>query len=306
MRIRRVLCAKREKLMEMMHYEHLLVDPKHNIFYGNTLKEAFVKFNYNPQKKYPLRAEMIGITYPDKDYYIERRHGDYFVLEYVESGEGYIRTENSEFKVTADSVYLLFPGKSHRYGADKKNPYKKIFINFFSDVFNQILLAYGLIDKTVFYNSGCKDLFDKLLSIAEKSNDNDEVYLDLSNVVFEIIIRLAKLNEKREDVSELARVTKEALDAAVYRKVSVEKLSEELSISKSQMTREFTRYFGISPYKYLLDKKIDVAKHLLLSTQMRVYEISELLGFSDTYYFSNLFKQKTGMSPLGYRFDRTK
>ena len=87
----------------------------------------------------------------------------------------------------------------------------------------------------------------------------------------------------------------------MYRKVSIENLSEQLNISKSQMTREFTKYYGVAPYQYILDRKIEAAKHLLLTSSMRVYEISELLGFADTYYFSNIFKQKTGLSPLQFK-----
>ena len=64
------------------------------------------------------------------------------------------------------------------------------------------------------------------------------------------------------------------------------------------MTREFKRYYGVTPYQYILDRKIAVARRLLLVTNMKVFEISAQLGFSDEYYFSDLFKAKTGVSPL--------
>ena len=76
--------------MEMMHYKGKVFDPKSNILYGSTKQEVFIGFPYNPNKQYPVRVEMVGITYPDKEYFIERKHGDYFVLEYVVSGGGYI------------------------------------------------------------------------------------------------------------------------------------------------------------------------------------------------------------------------
>lgn len=286
--------------MEMMHYQGKLFDPKSNISYGSTKQEAFIYFPYNPKKQYPVRVEMVGITYPDKDYFIERKHGDYFVLEYVVSGSGYVKTETGEYKVNGDCVYLLPPGKAHRYGADKIHPYEKIWINFFSSIFTDILAAYGLSDRIVFPASACKDLFEKLLEIARTNGNNDDAHLDASGVLFEIILRLAKITAK-EGVSSVANLVKETLDACVYRKVSIEKLSEQLNISKSQMTREFTKYYGVAPYQYILDRKIEAAKHILLTSSMRVYEISELLGFADTYYFSNVFKQKTGLSPLQFK-----
>lgn len=70
----------------MLQYSGKVIDPKKNITYGSCRKEHFVMFSSNPTKAYPLRVEMIGITYPDKDYFIERKHADYFVFEYVVSG----------------------------------------------------------------------------------------------------------------------------------------------------------------------------------------------------------------------------
>lgn len=287
--------------MELMHYKGKLTDPKSNISYGSTQQEAFIGFTYDPLKQYPLRVETIGITYPDKDYFIERKHGDYFVLEYVISGNGYVETEAGREEVTEDCVYLLQPGKPHRYGADRKHPYEKIWINFFSEIFTDIFATYGLADQVVFPASGCRDLFEKLLELAQKSDSNDEVYLDVSGIVFEIALRLARNRKAKESASSVANLVKETLDICIYRKISIEKVSEQLNISKSQITREFTKHYGVSPYQYILDKKIQVAKQLLLTTNMRVYEISEQLCFADTYYFSNLFKQKTGLSPLKFR-----
>lgn len=94
------------------------------------------------------------------------------------------------------------------------------------------------------------------------------------------------------------------MDASVYRKITVETIAEQLSVSKSQMTREFKRYYGVTPYQYILDRKIAVARRLLLVTNMKVFEISAQLGFSDEYYFSDLFKAKTGVSPLKFRYGK--
>lgn len=287
--------------MKMSHYSGKQTDPKRNISYGSTDQELFIPFTYDPMRKYPVRVEMIGITYPDKNYFIERKHGDYFVLEYVVSGKGYVETEEGRFDVEEDGVYLLQPGKPHCYGADKHEPYEKIWINFFSDVFTDVLAAYGISGTVVFPNAGCRKLFEQLLAIAERSDRNDDIYLDVSGVLFEIMLCLARNTATKRTASTVANLVRETLDACIYRKVSIDKISEQLNISKSQITREFHRAYGVAPYQYILDKKIQVAKRLLVSSGMRITQISALLSFSDTYYFSNLFKQKTGMSPLKYR-----
>ena len=72
-------------------------------------------------------------------------------------------------------------------------------------------------------------------------------------------------------------------------------------MSRTNLIRIFKKNTGITPYKFLLDEKIKVAKALLSTTNMSVKSISEKLGFSDEHYFSYLFKEKVGISPLKYK-----
>ena len=122
-------------------------------------------------------------------------------------------------------------------------------------------------------------------------------------MLFKIILELCKCRkvEHKQKTSYVANLVKETLDNSIYRKVTIEELAKEINFSKSQMTREFRKYYGSTPYKYLLDRKIVIAKQMLVSTSMRVQEISEALGFVDAYYFSDIFKTKTGLSPLMFR-----
>lgn len=287
-------------IMQQYQYKKV-VDPKENIRYGSISREEILYFTYDPAKEYPLRVETIGITHPDKKYFIERKHADYFIVEYVCRGEGYIHQNDRTYSVSDDCVYILQPGTKHKYGADEKRPYEKIWINFFSGIFADIFAAYGLSDQVVFPNSGCRPLFEELLAVAQESSDNDVVFLKISDILFRLVTTLAKRSKENARASHVAILVKDALDMAIYRKVTVEELTKELNVSKSQMTREFKKYFGATPYHYLLEKKVSVAKRLLSSTPMRVHEIAERLGFADEYYFSNIFKQKTGSSPRAYR-----
>lgn len=285
----------------MQRYDEKRTDPKKNIMYGSTDHEEFSFFTYDVEKKRPIRVEMIGITHKDCDYFIERKHADYFVLEYVRSGKGYIHCDGKDYQVEKDCVYLLQPGTGHKYGADKKDPYEKIWINFFSGIFSDIVAAYGHSGRIVFPDSGCESHFEELLKIAQETSDNEQVYLKVSEILFKIVLTLSEKAEQKQKTSYVANLVKEALDNSIYRKITIEEIAKEINFSKSQMTREFRKYYGVTPYKYLLDRKIVIAKQLLVSTQMRVQEISEALGFVDAYYFSDIFKTKTGMSPMAYR-----
>jgi len=78
-------------------------------------------------------------------------------------------------------------------------------------------------------------------------------------------------------------------------------LSKELCISKPELIRHFKKGYGNTPYKYLINLRINHAKNMLTNDNFSVYEIAEFLCFSDQFYFSNIFKQHVGLSPLQYR-----
>lgn len=63
----------------------------------------------------------------------------------------------------------------------------------------------------------------------------------------------------------------------------------------------FKKYFDTSPNQYIIYKKIEYSKELLLEKSLAISEIAKICGFSDTYYFSKVFKQKTGVSPIKWK-----
>ena len=63
----------------------------------------------------------------------------------------------------------------------------------------------------------------------------------------------------------------------------------------------FKLRYGLTPNRYLIEKKIDYAKQLLSVGYLPISEVSDMVGFSDVYYFSKLFKQETGMTPGHYK-----
>ena len=62
----------------------------------------------------------------------------------------------------------------------------------------------------------------------------------------------------------------------------------------------FKRAYGITPYDYILTRKIETAKLLLKNSSLSVKEIAYRLNFADEHYFSNIFLQKTGVRPKKY------
>ena len=85
--------------------------------------------------------------------------------------------------------------------------------------------------------------------------------------------------------------------------ISIEQIAGELHIGYSRFRKIFKAYTGMAPGQYLIQLKIERAKLLLRDGSKLIKEISEQLHFDNSYYFSKVFKLKTGVSPEKYRKD---
>ena len=83
--------------------------------------------------------------------------------------------------------------------------------------------------------------------------------------------------------------------------LQVEKLIEESGLSRSAFHRQFKQETGMTPGQFLSFLRIDQAKRLLSTTDMEIGEVAASCGFSDSNYFSRVFRRSTGLTPTAFR-----
>jgi AraC family transcriptional regulator len=86
--------------------------------------------------------------------------------------------------------------------------------------------------------------------------------------------------------------------------VSVAELSEVAGLSTTHFSRAFGRSFGEAPHVYVVGRRLDRARHLMLTTDMPLSELALACGFSDQAHFSKLFRRHTGRTPAAWRRER--
>ena len=72
-------------------------------------------------------------------------------------------------------------------------------------------------------------------------------------------------------------------------------------MSQYHFSRLFKKYYGYSPYEYLLLARINKAKHLLKTTELPVKVIAQQVGYVNASTFSSAFTAKAGLSPKAFR-----
>lgn len=267
------------------------------------MREDITAFQSNPPEDYPFFIQMTGISYCDGTYKIERRKSTHYVFEYIIKGEGTVTINGETFHPVEGDIYILPIGSSHTYFSDSSNPWTKIWFNAYGPVIDSLMHAYRL--STVYHVRGLdiKELFYRLLQTAQTPDEPVRAILNKASLVFhEIILKISgAVTPAALHISAEALKLRDYLDKHMEEKVSILKLSEAIYRSPSQTIRIFKKEFGVTPYDYLLKKRIETAKLLLLNTNLQVKEIAYKLCFADEHYFSNFFRGKAGCSPVEYK-----
>lgn len=112
-------------------------------------------------------------------------------------------------------------------------------------------------------------------------------------------LKLSRLSTRKELFYRLLK-GKEVLEDSVLSPISIKEVAEESCLSEFRFYKLFKECFGISPYQYLVNKRIACSLQLRKSG-LNWGEIARLLNFSDLAAFSNAFKKVTGVAPTKYK-----
>jgi AraC-like DNA-binding protein len=83
--------------------------------------------------------------------------------------------------------------------------------------------------------------------------------------------------------------------------IEVKDMAAHVELSVSQLQREFSKKFGITPSRYLREVRVGMVRHLLESSDLSLTQIVSECGFYDQSHLSRHFKASTGLTPLKYR-----
>ena len=97
------------------------------------------------------------------------------------------------------------------------------------------------------------------------------------------------------------RLACEYIDKNYQEDINLNKISNYVSLSKNYFCNIFKKETGMTIWDYLIRIRMEEAKKMLLETEQKTYEISELVGYDDPSYFGRLFKKYTGFTTIEFR-----
>jgi AraC family transcriptional regulator len=97
------------------------------------------------------------------------------------------------------------------------------------------------------------------------------------------------------------RRAKELLIARLSGEVTLEALARECGLSRSHFARAFKISTGLPPHRWLLERRVEHARDLLLNSALPIADVASLCGFADQSHFTRVFTNAQGKSPGEWR-----
>lgn len=136
-----------------------------------------------------------------------------------------------------------------------------------------------------------------LLMKADNKRCLEEVYR-----LTDQVLRSASISETSESYLLIKKAKEYIREHLSDKDLCLETVSDHVCLSKSYFCKLFSQQLGGAGFNsYLNRQRIEKAKQLLSNTDLKIFEISDAVGFSHARYFNKVFKQIVGLTPSEFR-----
>ena len=124
---------------------------------------------------------------------------------------------------------------------------------------------------------------------------------EVSNWIDRLCAHMEKMEMTRAPAASLASRAADYIQAHYSEDLSLDLIAAQIKVSSTYLSHIFSQEQGIGVQEYLTNQRIQHAKQLLTETDYKVYEIANMVGYSNAVYFNKVFKKQTGKTPKEYR-----
>ena len=228
------------------------------------------------------------------------------VLILTVEGEGKLRYQSKEYRLTPGSVLLIDGHHPHEYHA-LADGWQFQFLHFQGALSHEYLTYIQTQFGPVFQPSHqvCMEIEKHLNDIMQQTEVSGAPdYATISASIYGILTSILSQRNAVDTQSKSAPAIQQAIAyiAEHYkRNISTREIADAVYLSRSYMSELFTKTYGMAPHEYLTMYRLTRVKDCLIHTSASLSEIAEQTGFRDMFTLSRVFKQKFGMSPSEYR-----
>ena len=226
-------------------------------------------------------------------------------LFFVTGGFGSLQVQDTLLPVCAGDLIVVNAGVPHTELSQAEDPMEYVVLGVEGLEMltgqNGCALLHGFAQQRPV--SHCLNM---LLSEAAGAQDGSAAVCgDLLHII--LLLMLRQRDMRLLPVPRVAKATRECslvrryIDDHFKENITLEQLAVVAHLNKYYLSHAFQREFGVSPIRYLTQRRIQESRFLLAETDHSLSHIAQVLGFSSLSYFSQCFRRTEGVSPKEYR-----
>ncbi len=224
----------------------------------------------------------------------------HYLFVFVNEGEATLYGEKVR-RLKKHDLFVMLPGEKIHYKAH--TPWSIQWVGLYGQTVDAYVRSLGITRKDPVLSVDTaaweiEKLLNALYEASEKSTQADSLYC--ISLIYRFFSVLFASSEHKESIDHVASALK-MIDYNLNTEMSVDSLARALHLAPSYFARLFKERCGVSPKRYMLEKRMERAKELLADPEISVFEVARSLGFSDSLYFSRIFKKYVRKSPSDYR-----
>ncbi|WP_074261023.1 AraC family transcriptional regulator [Agromyces cerinus] len=232
---------------------------------------------------------------------------DEAVVMLCEAGRGWCETSGGRFDVTAGEVVILPPGHPHAYGADERDPWTIWWLHLRGRDLAEFLAAANVNAeqpvRTISERARVSGLASEVLTWMERDSTTASITA-ASGAAWHLLSLLVARPSSGDERSDSIDGAAEYLRAHVGERVEVAELALAANLSPSHFAALFRQRLGMPVLRYQTQLRMARARELLDRTSLSIAQISERVGYTDSFYFARQFRATHGMTPTAYRAQR--
>lgn len=229
---------------------------------------------------------------------------DSYLLLYTLGGQGEMTYNGHSYALTPNSIFLINCKKGFHFNLHNSSSwnYHRLYLNG-----NNLAFFYYKYIKSnsplhiCVPSSNLLSTLNKLINYVSTAEYDELVSsLLITTLLTNLVIERNSCNTETAIPKYILQL-RELLDTEYFNSYDLDSLSNKFNVNKYTLSKEFSKYIKIPPIEYLIRRRMQVAKELLVDTNYTISEISYQIGIFNTTYFIHLFKKHVGVTPLQYR-----
>lgn len=177
-----------------------------------------------------------------------------------------------------------------------------------SNICSVLICRMYLSVRTDLNNAGYEELLEQIPTYRsfETRMRNFHAFESMSSYVRSVFREIGRCIAANQD-NDCRRLIQKAIryiNKNYARDISLSNIADYCSMNPSYFSQLFKSETGTTYMSYLTNTRIERAKHLLLSTPLKVYLVGQQVGYPDSKYFNRIFRQITGVTPNEFREQR--